>query len=98
MEKLNNGFPIPFVKAGITSAWVDRPRTRLSVDAPGNPGFSGGPLVLRDQSGEFAIAGIITDSPNDPITGGQVGFVCAIRTRCVLDLINANPVGALVSV
>lgn len=97
MENLNNGFPMPFVKAAINSAYVDGPRARIYVDAHGNPGFSGGPLVLRGQSGEFAIADIITDAPNDPIIEGQAGFVCAIRTRCVLDLIIAKPVGALVS-
>lgn len=97
-ENINNGFPMPFVKAGIISAWVDGPRSRIYVDAHGNPGFSGGPLVLRNQSGELAIVGIVTDAPNDPITGEQTGFVCAIRTKCVLDLIEANPIGAQVSV
>ena len=97
-ENINNGFPIPFVKAGIISGWVDGPRSRIYVDAHGNPGFSGGPLVLRNESGELAIIGIITDAPNDPITGERTGFVCAIGTRWVLNLIEAKPIGAQVSI
>ena len=96
-EHMNNGFPMPFIKTGIISAWVDGPRSRIYVDAHGNRGFSGGPLILRADSDELAIVGIITDSANDPITKEQAGFVCAILIKWALDLIKANPIGAQVS-
>ena len=58
-ENLNHGFPIPFVKAGIVSAMVPGPRERIYIDAHGNPGFSGAPLIVRprDRPGMFTVAG-----------------------------------------
>ncbi|MXX55037.1 MAG: trypsin-like peptidase domain-containing protein [Gemmatimonadetes bacterium] len=95
-ENMNHGFPFPFVKAGIVSAIVPGPRERIYIDAHGNPGFSGAPLIVRqgNRLGTFTVAGVIADSPNDPITGEHAGFVGAVRIKCVLDLIDANPVGA----
>ncbi len=96
LENINNGFPIPFVKAGIISASVPGTPSRIYIDAHGNPGFSGGPLVFcpPDQPRMFHVAGVVVDSPRDPITAEQTGFVRAIDIQHVVSLIDANPVGA----
>ena len=76
---------MPFIKAGIISANVEgRPR-RIYVDAHGNPGFSGGPLVLRPLGQPLTVpvvvAGVIIDLPLDPITAEQTGLVRATKHR-----------------
>lgn len=95
-ENINHGFPIPFVKAGIISAMVSEPSKRIYIDAHGNPGFSGAPLIvsLRDQPSTFKVVGVVVDSRNDPITGEHAGIVGAVMIKYALDLIDANPVGA----
>ena len=95
-ENVNNGFPIPFVKAGIISGHVMGPPRRIYLDAHGNPGFSGAPLILspRDQPIAFTVAGVITASLRDPITREHAGFVGAIGIQDALELISASPVGA----
>ena len=97
-ENVNNGFPIPFVKAGIISAHVRGTPSRIYIDAHGNRGFSGGPLVfcLPGEPRVFHVAGVVADSPRDPITAEQTGFVRAIHIQHVVSLVDANPVGALV--
>ncbi len=98
-ENINNGFPVPFVKAGIISAWVPGPPSRIYIDAHGNRGFSGGPLIFSptNQPRAFNVAGVVVDSPPDPITAEHAGFVRAIAIKHVLSLIDANPIGAPVS-
>ena len=95
-ENINNGFPIPFTKAGIISAHVRGTPSRIYIDAHGNPGFSGGPLVFcqPDEPRVFRVAGVVADSPRDPITTEQTGFVRAIHIQHVVSLIDANPIGA----
>lgn len=94
-EHMNHGFPIPFVKAGIVSAIVSGPPQRIYIDAHGNRGFSGAPLIVRPRDrGPFTVVGVVVDSPSDPITGENAGFVGAAPIKCALDLIDANPVGA----
>ena len=95
-EHMNHGFPIPFVKAGIISAMVPGPPERIYIDAHGNPGFSGAPLMVstRDRPIKLTVAGVVVDSPSDPNTGQHAGFVGAVRIKRVLDLIESNPVGA----
>ncbi len=46
-RELNNGYPLPFVKQGIVSAFDVLPNKYALVflDAVGNPGFSGGPML-----------------------------------------------------
>ena len=95
-EKINNGYPKPFVKAGVISAWVVGGANRIYVDAHGNRGFSGGPLVFSPpgQPAEYRVAGVVVDSPRDPISNDQTGFVRAITIEHVVQLIDANPIGA----
>ena len=94
-ESINNGYPVPFIKTGIISANVEgRPR-RIYVDAHGNPGFSGGPLVLRPLGQPLTVpvvvAGVIIDLPLDPITAEQTGLVRATSIEHVVSLIDASP-------
>ena len=43
---LNNGFPMPFVKSALLSAFVFKHNTTVTyLDGHNNPGFSGGPIV-----------------------------------------------------
>ena len=82
--------PLPFIKAGILSALRPVPNEpgllELFVDAAGNPGFSGGPLILPRRSttnGDsivWHIAGVVTSgvthrAPLKDVSGAVVGFV-----------------------
>ena len=94
-EAVNNGYPIPFVKAGVFSARLFGAATKLYVDAHGNPGFSGGPLIFVDHGPPLRckVAGVVSDSPLDPITAQDAGFVRAISIDHILSLIDANSLG-----
>ena len=66
-EQINRGIPIPFVKGGILSAMVFGDVTKFFLDAHGNKGFSGGPLVfvpMGRKETELHVAGIISHYPN----------------------------------
>ena len=82
--------PLPFIKAGILSAL--RPvqgeagLLELFVDAAGNPGFSGGPLVLprrstaQGNSVVWHLAGVVTSGVTHrvalkDVSGAVAGFV-----------------------
>ncbi len=81
--------PLPFIKAGILSAL--RPvqgeagLLELFVDAAGNPGFSGGPLILpRRSTAEgnivWHLAGVVTSGVTNrvalkDVSGAIAGFV-----------------------
>ena len=82
--------PLPFIKAGILSALRSVPNEpglqEFFVDAAGNPGFSGGPLVLprrstnKGKSTVWHIAGVVTSGvthrvPLKDMSGADVGFV-----------------------
>ena len=65
-EHINRGIPLPFAKAGIVSALEFGCTNRIFLDAHGNKGFSGGPVVFvpHDQpNGELHVAGIISYFP-----------------------------------
>ena len=63
---LNNGFPLPFIKKGIISAWITDISNvfRIYLDGHNNPGFSGGPVVLINQElnskNKMTIIGIVS--------------------------------------
>ena len=82
--------PLPFIKAGILSALRPVPNQagllELFVDAAGNPGFSGGPLVLPRPSKEngnsvaWHLAGVVTSGVTHrvalmDVSGAVAGFV-----------------------
>ena len=65
-EKMNRGVPLPFVKAGIVSAMEFGAVFRIFLDAHGNKGFSGGPVVFipyGQPQNELRVAGIISYYP-----------------------------------
>ena len=69
-EKLNRGLPLPFVKSGILSALTPPdPVEKIYLDAHGNKGFSGGPVVFvrngqrPGPNTEFQVAGIVVNYP-----------------------------------
>ena len=65
-EQINRGVPLPFVKAGIVSAMEFGDVSRIFLDAHGNKGFSGGPVVFvpfGQPKNELRVAGIVTSYP-----------------------------------
>ena len=83
-EQINRGVPLPFVKAGIVSAMEFGDVFRIFLDAHGNKGFSGGPVVFvpyGQSNNELRVAGIVSslypyasllpivDRQGNPITG-----------------------------
>ena len=65
-ERINRDFPIPFVKGGIVSAIITEGASRIYIDAHGNKGFSGGPVVFipnGPQPQELRVAGIVANYP-----------------------------------
>jgi hypothetical protein len=51
------GHSLPFVKHAVISAIKD---SLFFLDGINNPGFSGGPIVVRDSQGKLCIAGVVT--------------------------------------
>ena len=67
-ERINNGRPLPFAKAGIISAFLseDAPAVqKIYLDAHANKGFSGGPVVfsLLENQKELCVAGVVVGYP-----------------------------------
>ena len=66
-EYINRGVPLPFVKAGVVSALESsKDRPLMYLDAHGNKGFSGGPVVFVPDGrpeNELRVAGIISRLP-----------------------------------
>ena len=66
-EELTNGYPLPFVKAGIVSAILAPPTGRAaqprSTSTPRQPGVQRRPLVYEpvETQERFGIAGVISD-------------------------------------
>ena len=68
-EQINRGVPMPFVKAGVVSAIKFGDVTKIYLDAHGNKGFSGGPVVFVPNGhprNEWYVAGIISYRPPYP--------------------------------
>lgn len=103
--------PLPLVKAGILSSIKrnDKGFWHLLVDATGNKGFSGGPLVLPRQDGDggidWHIAGVVTDAiyersavrdESGAVVGRSsmnAGILVAISIDAVTRMIRENPEG-----
>ena len=65
-EKINRGLPLPFVKSGIVSALEFGDVSKIYLDAHGNPGFSGGPVVFAPMGGsatDLRVAGVVANYP-----------------------------------
>jgi S1-C subfamily serine protease len=104
---LNRDFPLPLVKKGILSAFLfDQPGKPFLIDGYNNPGFSGGPVVFKQNfSPDFNVAGIISGYRfvyedtflNNVPTAFQIktntGIIIAFSIKNAVDLIEANPNG-----
>ena len=65
-EEINRDFPIPFVKSGVVSAFPPGDPSLIYIDAHGNQGFSGGPVVFPVKGGpanELRLAGVVANAP-----------------------------------
>jgi hypothetical protein len=105
----NRGYPIPFIRHGVISAKSqDRfGNIVLYLDGHNNPGFSGGPVIFRNQKYDrFHVAGVVTgfkveklhelDSnrmPREIDIWGNSGIVRAIEISAVIKAIERNPIG-----
>ena len=70
-EDINRNFPLPFVKAGIASAITFESPAHIYIDAHGNTGFSGGPVVFKEpgqRTNEFKVSGIFANAPTPLLT------------------------------
>lgn len=58
-----DGWPIPYIKAGIFSGWMTHEGAQyLLFDAMNNVGFSGGPVIYRHhESGKLEIGGLVSN-------------------------------------
>jgi S1-C subfamily serine protease len=110
-KKLNAGFPFPFVKKGIISAFVDAEGGTqiLVLDGLNNPGFSGGPVVLTNlETKQLMVVGVVSSyrfQEDRILEGGKEttlsvrnnsGLLLAYGIKKALDVIKANPVGPLI--
>ncbi|MEW6777683.1 MAG: serine protease [Bdellovibrionota bacterium] len=114
-EKLGNA-PIAFIKKGVLSASKSPTKTSpahiLYLDAHNNPGFSGGPVVIkRDAQPDPQIIGVISGyrPETHPVIAninGQAqkiadtlsnsGVVVAYSIQHAIEAINKNPIGPVV--
>lgn len=109
---LNGGYPLPFVKKGVLAAFPnDEGGTPvLIIDGMNNPGFSGGPVVLKDsKSGNWSVASVISsyhvqddrvllDGKGTPLSvRSNSGLIYSYGIMKALEVIKANPVGAIIS-
>ena len=106
-EHMNHGLPLPFVKAGVISAWTNGTVKRIYIDSHVNEGFSGGPVVFSPPGDQkvLRVAGVVVGYPKrfQPVVdehGNTVahaqenpGIVLAISISHVVALIDANPIG-----
>ena len=74
--------------------------TNILIDAHGNPGFSGGPVVFTQLDAEarvgnpFAIVGVVSGNLEDEETRAHLAFVRATGIQAVVEMIERNPIGA----
>lgn len=102
--KLNDGFPIPFVKKGIVSAFISDSSgmKKIFLDGHNNPGFSGGPVVVSNfDSGskhKMKIIGVVSAYLNENktiktplgnfINNENSGIVLSYATDHIYEIIN----------
>ena len=75
-DELNNGFPMPFIKkATLSTLMINRGELELFyLDGINNPGFSGGPCVMRNSKNEIVVFGVIKGYlPNTIIFNSPLG-------------------------
>lgn len=101
--ELSNGYPLPFLKAGVVSAVQAAEASGASgliggtplpdgfyVDAHANPGFSGGPLISGPfGDSRYRVSGVIVDKPSTQ-QEAETGFVRVVPIDHVLAMIDAH--------
>jgi hypothetical protein len=105
-----SNYPLPFIKKAIVSNFVVTPSTnKFFLDGINNKGFSGGPVVAIVE-GQQKIIGVISgymhspselrDNQSKPIEGYHVqentGIIVSYGIKHAIDLIEANPIGAVI--
>lgn len=100
-------FLVPFVKHAIVSAMVTENSSQvIYLDGYNNPGFSGGPVIVFDQTrNRTRIVGVVSAYRNEPrpvrlgtsatplIVDSNAGIIVTYDIAPALNLIRANPVG-----
>ena len=101
----NDGYPLPFVKSGVLSAWnaplpfENGATSAHFIDGQSNLGFSGGPLIhLPGAEGQWELLGVVVGSPNAPTppsadAADPTGFVLATPAEHVEEIIARIPMG-----
>lgn len=108
IKEAGNGWPIPFVKKGIVSAFrhSEKKVTDLYIDGHNNSGFSGGPVVFSDPgSRDIKVAGVISgyESTQEPIYDAGIttelrwlyntGIIIVYDIAHAVEGIRTNPIG-----
>ena len=102
---LNDGFPLPFVKKAVVSAFGLKDG-QLFLDGHNNPGFSGGPVARRGSREKQTVVGVVSGYRYDrhkvrDMNGNETshtydantGIIIAYDIRHALEIIAANPIG-----
>ena len=106
-QKINRGFPMPFVKKGIVSCTSG---SQIFLDGHNNPGFSGGPMVFKEaDKPDYKIGGVVSGyrtRKNPVMDSGRIpsyahvsentGIVVAENIKSAVDVIQSHPHGFLV--
>ena len=96
LGRINNGWPIPIVKGGILSRMSSLHNRRMLVDAHGNKGFSGGPLVAEIARKPVVLGVVVKATPNpDGIEtiDEHAGFVEVEPINVVTKIVDSRPTG-----
>ncbi len=99
-SNINEGFPMPFIKRAALSSMITKDSSiTLILDGHNNPGFSGGPVIIRNlKTNKLAIVGVISGyipQTNKLITPvgtwnyfENSGIIIAYGTKHVIEIIN----------
>ena len=107
---LHHGFPVPLVKYARLSSLPVGDGYPMWIDGHVHPGFSGSPLCfVRDDPKEVRVGGVVTayQPLREPVyladgtesgmyVASNPGLACAWDIRHALDLVQVNPIGAVI--
>ena len=107
LGKMNDEFPLPFIKRAIVSAMDESKGSRIFfLDGHNNPGFSGGPVAYRRASdGDMMVIGVVSgylQSPqpvynahNEPVLNYHynTGIIKTYSITHATELIREHPIG-----
>jgi S1-C subfamily serine protease len=105
---LNRDFPLPFVKKAVISCMytTDNGTKMFFLDGQNNPGFSGGPVVFKEQNkNDYKVTSVISGFryTEEPVYQGDnkvplayrynTGIIISYGIKHAVDLIESNPIG-----